>query len=429
MNCYRYKNFINGDPILDWFNYKRLSGNLLYKKDDDYKTFDKQLLLETYTAEYKKKFCNLIKQKFRNDAIWIFGDTFIIKNTKIKKHFINYTETSEGCSLFTIEYSTLNVLKSGQVSSIHKWYNFKNWYYKEEYKNKYNIKNSYIIGRKYKGSIISNRFDNLAINTLDYSQILKSAEKHLENIKYNTYEPNFNNKSDFPWHHAKKLYKTINNKQEDQKFYINNTLNLKIPEMSPANIYIDYEMLTSVYDDFVDFPYSNEKVVVFNIGVYRDNMFNSFYATSLEQEYEMLRNFISYLNNIDEETITFYHWTGVEKRIFNEKLLQYPDLVLEKSIKWFDLHDYFVKSKVLIGGCDDKKLKNVCRVLYENGLIKTKWENGLIYDGLGSMTGYLKYLKTKETYILNNIIDYNMVDCKVLQEIHQLLLSLSRNST
>lgn len=425
MNCYIYKNFINKDPILDWFNYNKISGNVLYRRDDEFSSFDKELLLETYTSKYKKIFLDKIKNKFKNDVTWLLNDTFVINNRRIRKHFALYNGPTEGSSLFTIEYTTLNVLKNGQTSSTHRWYNFKNWYYNQEYKIKYNITNSYILGRKYKGSIVSNRFDNLAYNDTDFSETLKDAENHLQTIHLrNDFKPNFNNKADFPWHHSKKLYKTINETTPEEQFCIKNNLKLELPKLGSSNIYIDYEMLTSVYDDFSKFPYSNEKVYVFNIGVYRNHKFNTFYAKELHQEYEMFKKFINYLNNVDQDNLVMFHWTNVEKRIFNEKLLEYPDLILQKQVSWFDLHDYFIKSEVTIGGCNDRKLKNICRVLHQNAMIKTKWDNGLIYDGLGSMTGYLKYLKTKDETILTNIIDYNRVDCKVLYEIHELLLSL-----
>jgi len=420
--CYKYKNFINKDPILDWFNYKKLHGDNFYKRDDDFMTFDKELLLENYTSDYKIKFCEEIRKYLGDRVHWLTNDVFIIKNKKMKNVFEEYDGTNKGSSFFTVEYSTIKVLKDGSCSSTHKWYNFKNWYYSQKCKQEYDIVNSYIIGRKYTGSIESNRFDNLALNTKEFSDIIKEADEHLQTVHLKSFEPNFNNKSDYPWHNAKKIYK--NEDPPESEFYIKNELSLQVPEMSPANIYIDFELLTSVYDDFSNFPYSNDKPVVFNIGSYRDNTFTSFYIDKLDDEKMMFKKYIKYLNLIEYDTLTMFHWTGIEKRIFNQKLQEYSDIILDKNIIWFDLHEYFVKSNVEVGGCNDRKLKNICRILYKNGIIKTNWEGGLVFDGVGAMTGYLKYLKTKEQCIIDSIKEYNRVDCQVLHEIHEMLLEL-----
>jgi uncharacterized protein YprB with RNaseH-like and TPR domain len=55
------------------------------------------------------------------------------------------------------------------------------------------------------------------------------------------------------------------------------------------------------------------------------------------------------------------------------------------------------------------------------GHIESKWDNGLFFDGLGAMTGFIKYLKTGDETILNEIINYNVIDCKVMMEIYDFL--------
>lgn len=445
MDAYKYKNFINDDPILDL-----LKTQTYYKMDSELKGFDKELLLENYTKNNKKIFCSKIFEKLGRDAIKIASDAFVMKSRKLNRHFYN-SQSFDGdkYSLFTIEYSTIKTLKNGDVSQEKKYYNFKNWMYKNECK--YEIDNSFVIGRKYKNY---NSFNLLARMPYTFESLLEDGNLHLSTIKNKKIGvdvfPNMKNTSDYPYHNAKKIIsdeyfeltsvKGISKKDRDRLVSIGvtsrcqieidrseknfvNFNNLELPELTENIIFIDFEILTSVYDDFTKFPETNNKNLLFNIGCVTQKWEKSWIASSFTEEKDMFNNFITYINNIPGESITFVHWTKIEHRIFHEKMKEYPFVKLNKEVVWFDLHEYFIESDIYIKGCLNYKLKNVSRSLYEKGYIQSTWGNGLFFDGIGAMTAYIKFLGDGDKTILDEIVKYNLVDCRVMLEIFDFVKS------
>lgn len=444
MDTYKYKNFINDDPILDL-----LKTQTYYKMDSELKGFNEDLLLENYTRNNKKIFCSKIFEKLGKDVIKIASDAFVMKTRKLPRHFKNSQNfTGDRYSLFTIEYSSIKTLKNGDISQEKKYYNFKNWMFKNECK--YDIDNSFVIGRKYKNY---NSFNYLARMPYTFEDLLERGDHHLETIKNKKIGvdifPNMKNTSDYPYHNAKKIIsnkyleltsvKGISKKDRDRLVSIGvtsrcqidlnrseenfvNYKKLELPELTDNTIFIDFEILTSVYDDFKSFPESNTKNLLFNIGCVTRKWEMSWVSNSHDEEKVMFNTFISYINKIPGNDITLVHWTNIEHRIFEEKMKEYTMTKLNKVIKWLDLHEYFVKSDIYVKGCFNNKLKNVSRTLYKKGYIKTTWDNGIFLDGLGAMTGYILFLKNKDKTILDEIVKYNLVDCRVMLEIYEVIL-------
>jgi predicted RecB family nuclease len=263
-------------------------------------------------------------------------------------------------------------------------------------------------------------------------------------------------KTDFPWHNAKKIisdeineitlvsgcsvsdrndmvsngiysYKEISNPFTRNSIDIDNTLCLDIPKNKNV-LFIDFEVLTSVYDNFENFPESNNKTYIFNIGAGYNSrnkfLFKSYMAKDLTEEYKIISEFSKFINSFSGKSIMLVHWTDIEKRLLISSLKTY-NITINKQIIWFDLHNYFKTSKVYIKGCLNYKLKFVSRSLYDKNLISSSWESTFA-DGLGAMTGYIKYISTikKDENILKEIAHYNMIDCRVLWEIYNLLLSI-----
>lgn len=450
MNAYKFKNFINNDPILDF-----LKIHQLYKKDTELRGFDEELLLENYTKNNKKILCEKIFGRIGDDAIKIAPDAFVMKTRKIDNHFknpMNVDTAGDDYSLFTIEYGSLSVLKNGRVSTTHKYYNFKNWLHTLECR--YKIDGSFILGRKYS---TYDSYDMLAHNPYKFEDLMKQGNEHFNSIRTRTIGvdlfPNMKNTSDFPYHNAKKLiseeYQELTSlkgisakerdeyvnkgifkrsqldylKRSDKKFVNFNKLPL-VETKDTKLLFIDFEILTNVYDDFASFPKSNNKDHLFNVGCCYFDMDTplSLVSRNVEDEKDLMISFIDFLNSVDAPSVTFVHWTHIEKRVFEQKMKEYDDIVsLDKEVFWFDLHDYFLKSDIYIENCLNYKLKIVSRCLEKMGHIESKWDNGLFFDGLGAMTGFIKYLKTGDESILNEIINYNVIDCKVMMEIYDFL--------
>jgi hypothetical protein len=410
--AYKYRNFINKDPILDW-----LYTQTEYKMDHQLIGFDEELLLDNYIKKNKQIFCNNIFEELQDNMIKIDKDAFVMKTKYLYKYFNNHDNfKGNKYSLFTIEYSSIKTLKSGNISTSHKYYNFKNWLHKIECG--FDIDHSFVLGRKYDkhGS-----FDYLVDMPYSFEELKAEADNHLLNLKY--HEPNMSNTSDFPWHNAKKLIHKAQKVPERSNKVIENFNKLELPN-SQNNIFIDFEILTSVFDDFSTFPLPNNKSILFNIGCVSKDSQLSLMAKNIKEEKGIFKQLIDYLQGLQGE-VTLFHWTGIEKRIFDEKVKEFG-IKPSKEIKWFDLHKYFVQSDIYIKDCENFKLKNVSRCLEKEGLITSKWDNGLFFDGLGAMTGYISYLNKKNEKILDEIAKYNLVDCSVMMEIYEVLVNLNQ---
>lgn len=466
MEVARYKNFILGDPILDVLN---LDGHG-YTKDCNMEGFDENLLLNNYIGKNKilftKKIADLLGDDFYYVQTSIGKIDILLKSSVVKKYFANNSIVSgNGYCMFTLEYSTIKLNSTGGLSNTgaQKYYNFKNWMLKTQcIKDGYNIDHSFVLGRRYKNckGIVHEGFDFLVENKETYDDLLETSIKHLSNIHYYTIGvdifPNMKVKNDYPWHNAKKLIagkineitliSGCSNKNRDEMVsqgissykdivhpMVQNTCDIintecnTLPE-DENMLFIDFEVLTSVYDDFSTFPKSNDKSYIFNIGLGHikngEFMFESYMAKKISEEFQIVSEFVNFVNMLQGDTVTFVHWTNIEQRLLNSVLKTY-NLVINKKIKWLDLYDYFKKNKVYVKGCYNYKLKFVSRQLYDTGLIQSKWSNSFA-DGLGAMTAYIIYISSheKDSKILEEIAYYNMIDCKVLWEIYELLLSI-----
>lgn len=458
-----YKNFIMDDPIIDFLN---INGESLgYKKDSEYPDFDQELLLDYYIKNNKKIFIKKITDFFKDNFFYVetkIGKAhFVIKTNELSKYFLNHQDfNGEGFSLFTVEYSTIKVSKKGDLLNSpkeQKYYNFKNWMMlKECEKNKISIDHSFVLGRKYVcgKDVLCDSFNFLVKNNHSFEELLKdydffNSKKH---VLGKTIFPNMKNKMDFPWHNAKKKISDrlceITAVRGCSVNYRNNMVDLGItsyrelgilydgPEIISNELknelpggllfFIDFEILTNIYDDFISFPKSNSKNYIFNIGCgYQrkdDFEFETHVARELCEEIIILQDFVDFINDQVDDTVTFVHWTDIEKRSLQKAISEY-DLDIQKKIVWFDLCDYFIKSKVKVKGCLNYKLKCVSRSLFDYGLIDSEWDK-TFSDGLGALTGYLKYLKTKDEDIIDAIVYYNKIDCKVMWEIYNCLKKL-----
>jgi hypothetical protein len=459
-----YRNYILNDPILDYLN---VYGSFLgYRPDNSFKNFNKDLLLDTYISKNKNTFISKIQNSIKGDGVMYNYTTqrgtidLVVPTRDLHKYFTGTEYSGDGVSVFTIEYAHLHKSRHDKFVSKNKqqkYYALKNWLlYKEASASGLIVDHSFIIGRSVVlgDNRVYSKFNYLLKNEMTFQDIIVKADEYLNNLHKLTIGmslfPNMKNKTDFPWHNAKKLiadkikeislvrnvsisqrneyfasgkinYTQIDHTMVKNKEVLKITNKHPLPDISTC-LFIDFEILTSVYDDFTSYPESNKSQWIFNIGcgyTKRKNFyFNSYVAKELIGEEKVIRDFIEFIDSRDS-AVVLVHWTDIEKRTLNQKLKQYG-ITPKNQIHWFDLHDYFIKSGILIRNCLNYKLKVVSRYLHQYGLIKSKWDR-TFSDGLGAMTGYILYLKTGDESIIKNITHYNMIDCKVLYEIMELL--------
>lgn len=206
-------------------------------------------------------------------------------------------------------------------------------------------------------------------------------------------------------------------KPEKIKF---NEFNWRQCQYNEFEFYIDYETTT----DFNDNNY------IFMIGVgykmttwefkniileYNDrmntiNMFNTFW------------NFIdSVLIKYGKTEAIFYHWTHAEVSFYNNTVKQFNF----RQKRFIDLHKIFTTEPIVIKNAYNYSLKTIANVMFNHNMIKTKWDsNSTCLNGLDALVAAHKLYDTKLQITENDmqdIADYNEIDCKVLCEILEYL--------
>jgi hypothetical protein len=213
---------------------------------------------------------------------------------------------------------------------------------------------------------------------------------------------------------------------------LRNDLTWKNTNTNTVEFYIDFETLNNDIGQLgVDI---DEKDIIFMvcIGWEQNNEFNhkTFYVNEAdhESEYNMINNMWEFINNklqeLNKTKYIFIHWTNAEINFYN-KFLKKNNNILNPFIS-FDLYKLFINNKIVVKGAFNFSLKSIANAMFKNNFISTCWDsNSICSNGLEAMLLAYKYYKTKENKnVLNDIIRYNMIDCKVMYEI---LLYLRNN--
>lgn len=207
-------------------------------------------------------------------------------------------------------------------------------------------------------------------------------------------------------------------------------------------LFVDFEMTCSVFSAFDDLPSGNDQSIIFMIGVgyidpnTKDWVFKDFTVDRIDRngEYKICSDFIEYINVLKYdfdcfETPKIYHWSHAEPSTWKRSSL-YHDMEKWLNLNWVDLLKVFQSEPIGIKGCLNYGLKNVAKTFHNLGFIDTIWDTGSgCADGADAALGAYKVDKETRKYntsfkddpLAKEIIKYNEVDCKVLQEIIQYL--------
>lgn len=212
-------------------------------------------------------------------------------------------------------------------------------------------------------------------------------------------------------------------------------------ERSALELYVDFETVNDLDDDFRAFPRRGGVPLIFQIGCGRYDggtwTFDQFTARELsaEAEGELLDRWIAHLERLAREAglasardARLFHWSAAET-VFMETFYaaarerhpekQWPEL------GWYDLLRNVVQAEpVVIRGAMGFGLKAVARALHAHGLIATEWGEGLA-DGTGAMAGtWIAAAEAKQAGVplesiplMREIDRYNEIDCRVMAEV------------
>ncbi len=221
------------------------------------------------------------------------------------------------------------------------------------------------------------------------------------------------------------------------QFITNNFGNWK--NSGRLEFFVDFEMTCSVFTEFDDLPYSNGKSLIFMIGVgYMDYegdwIFRDFTLDKLDEdgEFQICSEFVEYINDMMDKYKCFeppalYHWSHAEPSSWRRTAERHlPQSFGWTDLNWVDLLKVFQTEPIGIKGCLNYGLKNVAKTFHKLGYISTIWDSGSsCADGADAAVGAYRVgreterrgVSFKSDPLTQEIIKYNEVDCKVLQEI------------
>jgi hypothetical protein len=211
-------------------------------------------------------------------------------------------------------------------------------------------------------------------------------------------------------------------------------------ERAPLEVFVDFEFVPDLNDDFAAFPRKGGQSLIFQIGcgTYRGGewLFQQFTVDelSLAAEARMIDAWLGHLRTIasgagtDVGAARLVHWSPAEtsnfERAYDNARTRHPDRDWP-TLTWFDLlHEVVQAEPLVVRGAFSFSLKPVARSLHALGHIQTQWGDGLA-DGAGAMAGAWnaeieakrKGVALGATDVMGEIARYNEVDCRVMAEI------------
>jgi len=177
--------------------------------------------------------------------------------------------------------------------------------------------------------------------------------------------------------------------------------------------YLDFETLNNAIGEYDDF--------VFMIGIgYEEKgewIYKVFTTKNItgNEEKTIFTKFWEYIDKICDNPL-FVHWSQAEKIVY-QKVKERTGI---KDIRLYDLNKLFMEELIVVKEAFNWSLKEISKAMFKHGFIKTLWDNGICSDGLSAMIiakNIYDKNKVVDNEMLQSIIKYNEIDCKVMYEI------------
>ncbi|HEV2249616.1 MAG TPA: hypothetical protein VGT60_03825 [Candidatus Limnocylindria bacterium] len=214
-------------------------------------------------------------------------------------------------------------------------------------------------------------------------------------------------------------------------------------EQAPLEVYVDFETVNDLNDDFGTFPRKGGQSLIFQVGcgTYAGGVwrFAQFTARSLtaSAEADMIDAWLAHLAALAKDAglggageARIFHWSPAETTFmegaYSSAMARHPDRGWP-LLGWYDLLERIVHpAPVVVRGARSFGLKAVARAMRAHGLIETEWGEGLA-DGTGAMAGAWaaadiaaadgRDLAAVE--LMRDVSRYNEIDCRVMAEVLQ----------
>jgi hypothetical protein len=229
-----------------------------------------------------------------------------------------------------------------------------------------------------------------------------------------------------------KISKTL-----DEIININQSTDIIRPNLIKNNInnwqyinendfYIDFETISIVLNDEINIMNTNNDInsIIFMIGIgYIENNEWKFINIRADEctynaEKIIINKFIDFINNKTNNP-RFFHWSHAEKSFITSTNKRHKNIwnVWLSKIEWIDICNIFKSEPIVVNGSFDFSIKSIASAMYNHKLIKTCW-NTNVTNGLHAMVEAIQFYKNNTSLeIMDDIIKYNEIDCKVMWEI------------
>jgi hypothetical protein len=214
------------------------------------------------------------------------------------------------------------------------------------------------------------------------------------------------------------------NRQETKKIKFNNLTNYGNWRNAKTKIYLDIETINNVvYELGIE---KSNYIFMIGLGIVENEKwsFKCFNTEmiSLEQEKEVIKSVELEIKKIIDvqdikEEVPIFHWGNFENYTLKP-------LMDNNGIKFYDMNKWFLQDEIYIKDALNFKLKTIINALIKNDLLKLNIPN--INNGMCAMDQAFKYYKNKlngydNKEIMDNIKEYNELDCRAMFEIHNIL--------
>ncbi len=398
---------------------------------------------------------NLFKQSIGRNLIYCKKNYMLIHNSILNsKYKKEYNLSNDKYSIIFILYKNISYIKKNgkciaRLDSECKK-KIKNVLKKYAKESTYIDQDIIIIGRKYINIKNSNEKNNNCLSmycTYNISKLKVLGTNHNQKLIKFTPETDIDNDSNEINSDSNDINDDSNNidKKDDLKNKIkdvyfksvlrrkfwNNLQNMILEDINiryilDYSIFFDTEFTNDIYDDFKNFPISQDLSVLFMIGTNWKNTYETFIVNSLtqEQEKQMIEKFLISIDKkrLGKNFIFLFHWSNADKYIIDKTLSRYPDLSLQyketlNSIKYIDLMKLV---KETLTGLSSYSLKYISKYLF-NIEYDTDCKNG--FDAMCYIIeiNNLLYKKTEKNLsdfdTTKDIIQYNRMDTDLLYKI------------
>ena len=191
---------------------------------------------------------------------------------------------------------------------------------------------------------------------------------------------------------------------------------------------------------YIDFETANNRI--FMIGIVWEELgvlkFKKFIANTLDDlgEWEIVAKFLAFTKQWHEPI--FVHWSSAERSNLNNVLKRAKTRYQTRSLKttvtcleelthnkhWLDLAHVFKAQNIVLPGMTSFKLKDVVNVLHNMGKLTLNYDPSKLNCMNGRDAALLGVAYYKGLWDqMNDIIDYNRIDCEVLNGITKSLVN------